>query len=85
MKKQIRVSQLMAQVKAGGLVMDEQKVVPNSLPENRYPCSPIRNSVNTLTICPVKDYVFYTLSVGSGASLANENKLRGRGNAQLNK
>jgi hypothetical protein len=63
MKKRIRVSQLMAQMKAGGSVMDEHKVVPSSLPENRYPCPPIRDSVNTLTICPVKDYVFYTLSV----------------------
>ena len=39
MKKLIRLSQLRARVKAGGSVMDEQKVVPNSLPENRYPCS----------------------------------------------
>ncbi len=62
-EKEIRVSQLMARVKAGGKalenlpvtspsrvqdldgrppgasVMDEQKVLPSSLPEKRYPCS----------------------------------------------
>jgi hypothetical protein len=63
MKERIRVSQLMARVKAGGKalenvpvtsplrlhnfdgrppkasVMGEQKVLPSSLPEKRYPCS----------------------------------------------
>jgi hypothetical protein len=74
--------------------MDEQKVAPSSLPEKRYPCFAIRDSVYTLTILPGKDYVFYTLPVcpsrtGTGrkaeASPANENKLLGRGNAQLDK
>ena len=79
MKKRIRVSQLMAQVKAGGKalenlpvtsplrvqdldsrppgasVMGKQKVLPSSLPEKRYPCSPIRVSMNKLTICPIRD------------------------------
>jgi len=87
MKKRIRVSQLMARVKAGGKalenlpvtsplrvqdfdgrppgasVMDEQKLLPSSLPEKRYPCSPIRGSVNKLTICPIKDYALHTWSV----------------------
>jgi hypothetical protein len=73
MKKRIRVSQLMARVKAGGKaldnlpvtsplrvqdldgrppgasVMDEQKLLPSSLPEKRYQCSPIIGSVNKLT------------------------------------
>jgi hypothetical protein len=63
MKERIRVSQLMARVKAGGKalenvpvtspsrvhnldsrppgasVIDEQKLLPSSLPEKRYPCS----------------------------------------------
>ena len=69
----------------GGSVMDEQKVMPSSLPEKRYLCSRIRDTVNTLTICPVTGYVFYPFSAGGGALLANENKLWRRGDAQLNK
>jgi hypothetical protein len=95
MKKRIRVSQLMARVKAGGKalenlpvtsplrvqdldgrppgasVMGEQKLLPSSLPEKRYPYSHIRGSLNKpvlgqvqeLTICPIKDYDLHTLSV----------------------
>jgi hypothetical protein len=55
----------------GASVMDEQKLLPSSLPEKRYPCSPIRGSVNKpvpgqvqeLTICPIKDYALHTYSV----------------------
>ena len=44
----------------GSSVMAKQKVLPSSLPEKRYPCSPIGSSVNRLTICPIKDCAFYT-------------------------
>jgi hypothetical protein len=48
---------------AGGSVMDEEKLLPSSLPEKRYPCSPIRGSVNKLTIYPIKDYALHTFLV----------------------
>jgi hypothetical protein len=48
--------------------MVKQTVVPSSFPETRYPCSPIKDSVNKpvpgqvqeLTICPIMDYAHYT-------------------------
>jgi hypothetical protein len=44
----------------GASVMAKQKLLPNSLPEKRYPCSPIRDSMNKLTICPINDYALHT-------------------------
>ena len=75
----------MAQVKVGGVGNGRAEGSAQFITWKQIPMLPYTKLSEYIDHLPRKGLCFLHIVAWGGASLANENKLRGRGNAQLNK